>query len=216
MAKFKGLLGSLSGSVANATFSSNRGGAYLRQRVAPTNPQTLRQQAARAALTTLSSGWRALSSTQRAEWDAWAAAHPGTDRLGNTINYTGHQMYVALNARLLDAAASPIATAPTAAAPTAPLSAAVTRTTETAVAVSLSAPGAGNRVVLWQSLPVSPGASPNRAQCYCVGYSAAAPTSPVSFTLRKPFPTGSSMVFYVAVMDAAGQLSEWVQAQVNA
>lgn len=62
------------GSIGGATAARAKGGVdYLRARVAPTNPNTVRQQVVRTALSLLSSAWRnTLSATERLSWIALA------------------------------------------------------------------------------------------------------------------------------------------------
>lgn len=90
--------GSYSGSLGGFTASHNKGGQYLRRRAVPTNPNTVRQQTARAALGALTEYWgQTLTESQRQGWRDYAAAVPVTDRIGNTINLTGQQMFVRSN-----------------------------------------------------------------------------------------------------------------------
>lgn len=58
------------GSIGGATAARAKGGVnYLRARVAPTNPNTVRQQVVRTALSLLSSAWRnTLSAAERTSW----------------------------------------------------------------------------------------------------------------------------------------------------
>ena len=49
--------------------SKNRGGAYMRNKVTPVNPQTAAQTAIRNRLAGLSQAWRALTAAQRAAWN---------------------------------------------------------------------------------------------------------------------------------------------------
>lgn len=64
------LMASASGSIAGATASRAKGGVdYLRARVIPTNPNTVRQQVVRSALSALSSAWRnTLTGGERGSW----------------------------------------------------------------------------------------------------------------------------------------------------
>lgn len=66
------------GSIAGATAARAKGGVdYLRARVAPTNPNTVRQQAVRTALGALSSAWRnVLDQLERNTWIALADGSP--------------------------------------------------------------------------------------------------------------------------------------------
>lgn len=100
-----------SGSQANTTYSHNRAGQYKRNRRVPTNNPTARRTAIRTAFGSASTGWSSLSSADQNAWIAYADGHPYVDRLGQSIKLTGHQMYVAINAMLLqigqDAVSSP-------------------------------------------------------------------------------------------------------------
>jgi hypothetical protein len=89
------LLTQMSGSIGGMTGSHNRGGMYLRARSIPTNPNTTRQQDARAAFTGAVNRWtEVLTSGQRAAWTAYAAQTPTLDSLGDQLILTGQQMYI--------------------------------------------------------------------------------------------------------------------------
>lgn len=96
--------GTLSGSLGGLTASHNKGGLYLRRRSIPTNPNTARQQAVRALMSTLGAAWTSqLSDAQRLGWANYAAAVPVQDKIGMTINLTGQQMFVRSNTPRLQA-----------------------------------------------------------------------------------------------------------------
>lgn len=89
-----------SGSIGGATHSRNRAGQYKRNRIAPCQPTgTGRRAVTRAAFGQASSAWGALTRTQQEAWVAYADSYPYTDRLGQSIKLTGHQMFVAINAQ---------------------------------------------------------------------------------------------------------------------
>ena len=92
-----------SGSQASTTASRNRFGQYNRTRAMPTQPRTEAQTAVRANLSEVSRAWGHLSDADRSAWNGYAAAHPRTDSLGQTIVLTGHMMYVAVNVLNLQA-----------------------------------------------------------------------------------------------------------------
>lgn len=101
------------GSQAGNTFSRNRGGAYLRNRVTPINPSTPAQQAVRSSLSELTTAWGVdLTQAQRDGWIAFAEAWPTTDVFGASIILTGLQMYTRQNMQLLQAGLDRIDTAP--------------------------------------------------------------------------------------------------------
>lgn len=92
---------SASGSIGGVTYSHNRSGMYRRARRVPVNPNTTFQQSQRDAFTTASAAWRAITSGQRAAWEAYATATPITNPLGQTIFQTGAQAFTGLNSLLL-------------------------------------------------------------------------------------------------------------------
>lgn len=104
--KFKPVLGSeLSGSIGGITASHNLGGAYFRNRVVPTNPNTVQQQAIRSSVGQLTSLWlNTLTGAERVAWDLYAANVPLLDALGEPINVSGLNMYVRSNVPRLQAA----------------------------------------------------------------------------------------------------------------
>lgn len=89
----------ISGSIAGDVHARNRFGNYIRPRTKPTNPNTALQVAARTALTYLVERWaETLTAAQRTAWNLYAASVAMTNRLGETINLTGMNMYVRSNA----------------------------------------------------------------------------------------------------------------------
>lgn len=92
---FKPLIGAeLSGSIGGITASHNKGGAYFRSRVVPVNPATPAQGIVRQLMGTLAARWAAiLSPAQRDAWDTYALNVPLLNRLGESVNVTGLNMY---------------------------------------------------------------------------------------------------------------------------
>lgn len=104
---------SASGSIGGTTFSHNRFGMYTRARRVPVNPNTTAQQLARNSLATASAAWRALTAPQRAAWEAYAAATPVTNSLGQTVFLSGAQQYVASASFFLQVNGGAVTDAPT-------------------------------------------------------------------------------------------------------
>lgn len=85
----------VSGSIGGTTFAHNRGGMYTRARAVPTNPNSIRQQNVRSAFNAAIEAWSAsLSPAQRAAWNNYAANVPVTNKLGQTVNLSGQNMFV--------------------------------------------------------------------------------------------------------------------------
>lgn len=92
-----GLGGQLSGSVGGVVAGHNKGGQYLRNRSIPTNPNSTQQQNVRAAFATAATQWKALTTTQRSAWGAYAAETPVVNSLGESITVSGFNQYVRTN-----------------------------------------------------------------------------------------------------------------------
>lgn len=206
-------LGSIRGRVGGNVFSHNKGGDYIRLGTPPTNPQTLRQTITRTILGTLASQWTSLlDQAERDGWDVYAATHPVKNSLGLDVYITGLAWYVKANARLLDAGLDPNAGAPILGAPDAPLTFAVDVSAATTGDVTYTVVAeADEALVLFGSLPVSLGSTPNLAQCRLMGYSGLAEVSPWAATLAHGFSSGVRGVFYMAKLGAEGLISAFVQ-----
>lgn len=105
MAKITVLLGELSGSIAGNTFSRNKAGAYVRQRVTPTDAKSEAQMRVRGAFSLTSAAFHAMTPTQKSNWNAFANSlfKPRDGRIAG-VTYTGQQAFVALNQQLRNAA----------------------------------------------------------------------------------------------------------------
>ncbi len=110
---FGGGVAEIRRSLAGNTFSRNKGGSYMRQRVRPINPQTPDQIQKRENLSELAKAWGAeLTQTQRDGWTAFAEINTIVDVLGQVLQLSGIQMYIRLNQRLLIAVQARIDDAP--------------------------------------------------------------------------------------------------------
>jgi hypothetical protein len=77
--------------------SKNRGGAYMRTKVTPVNPQTASQSIVRNRLAGISQSWRGLTAAQRAAWNGAVSNYARTDIFGNLKNPSGFALYQRLN-----------------------------------------------------------------------------------------------------------------------
>lgn len=93
-----------SGSMGATVYSHNRSGAYIRARSVPVNPNTQRQIDARVRLTNLAIRWNnTLTQVQRDAWELYAMNVAWKNKLGDTINLTGLNMYLRSNGPALQA-----------------------------------------------------------------------------------------------------------------
>lgn len=114
--KFGALVVDGRGKIGGQVASKNRAGAYMRNKVTPVNPNTTSQQTVRNRLSGLSSGWRGLTETQRAAWNAAVADYSNTDIFGDLKNPSGFNLYQRLNNNLLNGGQSALTTPAAAAA----------------------------------------------------------------------------------------------------
>jgi hypothetical protein len=96
------LTAATSGSANGLTASRNRGGRYFRARAIPTNPNTARQVQVRANFGAAVNDWGLLSIGDRDAWNLYASNVPVTNTLGETINLSGQQWFIAADSFALD------------------------------------------------------------------------------------------------------------------
>jgi hypothetical protein len=110
--KFSALISEMRNKLNGSVFSRNRGGAYLRNKVTPLNPQTAAQVEARSLLAQFSQGWRSLTQVQRDAWSAAVSNWTTTDVFGDSVKPTGATLYIRLNINISIAGGTPINTPP--------------------------------------------------------------------------------------------------------
>ena len=113
---FGGGVSQASGKIGGTVYSRNKGGAYFKNWVVPTNPSTSKQQAQRNLLSLKSAAWRDLTQEQRTAWQTYADNNPILDRLGNSITLTGAQAYIKINVNRTNAGDAAAQTTPPSAA----------------------------------------------------------------------------------------------------
>lgn len=94
------LLTDISGSIGGTTYARSRGGLYARNRTVPINPQTAAQGVVRSMFGSLSMAYNALSSAQKAAWEAFGQSIQFINRLGQAFNPSGRSAYMQLNQNL--------------------------------------------------------------------------------------------------------------------
>jgi hypothetical protein len=151
-----------SGSLAGTTVSHNRGGAYMRTKAIPTNPQTSYQTAVRNEFGFLSSNWRNLTAAERLQWNAVTNQFQRKNALSKVITLSGINLYKGLNQALFEAGQSLLVAPPVPAGATNINTASVAISAGGATMVLTHAPTptpAGNTLVVYATAPLSPGIS---------------------------------------------------------
>ena len=148
-----------SGSQAGTTASHNRSGQYYRNRRSPVQPVgTGRRAAQRAAFGSASSAWASLSAANQAAWISFAAGHPITDSLGQSITLTGQNMFVSCGSQLLNCGQALPTVPPVSTATTSPVVTAFTVTHLGVITVTLDGSGSADDFILLAfAAPVSAG-----------------------------------------------------------
>jgi len=205
-AKFGNIIVDMRGKINGNVYSKNKGGAYVRVRVKPSNPRTSFQVGVRSILTSLSQGWKSLTATEIAGWNAAAIQFPKSNRVGDKHVINGNSLYVALNKNLADVGISAISTPPV---PTSVATVAVTTATASAGGdtITLTLTGAvptATSLKLFMSPAVSAGVSSigtkmRQIASYAAAHAAAlAPTSAYTARLGNVGAAGEK-IFYKIV-----------------
>jgi hypothetical protein len=221
--KFGGGVLDARGSIGGQTFSRNSFGAYIRSRVVPTNPNTARQQAVRAAVSYLVDRWTStLTPAQREAWALYAANISMLNKLGESIKLSGFNHFVRSNAPRKQALVAVVDDAPTemilpAAAPEAII------TVSVADAYDVTFDNAedwanenGAYMLCYAGQPVGPGRSylsgPFRYVGKVAGDSVAPPASPATLAGSGwPRAADNQCLMYHRISRADGRLSVKMQ-----
>lgn len=181
--KFTAIVSDMRGKLAGSVFSKNRSGAYMRTKVTPVNPQSAGQSVIRSRLTGLTQNWRSLTADQRSQWSDAAPNFPRTNQFGDQVILTGQQLYIGLNANLINVGTTAITTPPspgtTYSITSATLAMAKGAGTAT-VAFGPSPVPAGNAVIVEATPAMSPGKTFAKNLFRQISIVAAAGTTPIN------------------------------------
>lgn len=147
------------GKINGNVYSKNKSGAYARVRVKPTNPQSSFQSAVRAAFTSNSQGWRALTANERQSWLLGVTNYLRTNRIADKITLSGNSLFVSLNKNLSDVGLPPIDVCPAPAdvTPVAVLTAVADNSAQTLIITLTGAVPANTSLKVFVSETVSAG-----------------------------------------------------------
>lgn len=158
--KFGAIVTDGRGKLGGHVLAKNRSGNYMRTKVTPVNPQTTFQQAQRAALGSLSSGWSGLNETQRQAWNGAVGSFQSTDIFGDLKSPTGKNLFTGLNRNLLNSGQSILNVPPNPeAVPNASITTAAYSLGGTSFAVVTAGTTTGAFIQVWATPPLSPGTS---------------------------------------------------------
>ena len=112
LVKFGAGVSEMRGKEGGVIYSRNAYGSYIKAKVSPVNPQSIRQQEERSLMGTLSQLWSTLSSAKVDSWDNLGAQVTRVNRFGDSTNYTGFSLFMRLNRNLNMCGLSAITDAP--------------------------------------------------------------------------------------------------------
>lgn len=98
--KFGMMMTDARGKLGGQVFSKNKGGAYVRTKVTPANPQTADQTARRSLFAAISQSWSGLTASQISAWNEAVESWKSTDIFGDLLAPTGKELYQRLNNQL--------------------------------------------------------------------------------------------------------------------
>lgn len=181
--KFTAVVADMRNKLNGSVFSRNRGGAYVRTKVTPLNPQTSAQVGARALLTGLAQNFRSLTQEQIAAWNGAVSQWSTTDIFGDVVNPTGLALYVRLNANILNAGGTALTTPPAPVGADAIASLTLTAdvsSSQYSVAFTPATVPANHSMYLESTAMLSPGINNANSRFRAISVVAAASASPFS------------------------------------
>jgi len=214
--KFGGGIVAMSGSIAGNTFARNRYGNYVRARTKPVNTRSIKQVLMRCILASLVARWyNTLTPTQRTAWGNYASNVNMKNRLGETTNLSGFNMYVRYNSPRVMATYAPVDEGPiNFTLPSKdPTFAVVADVSDNALKITF------DNTLPWYTVPnslmvVYQGVPQNKTRNFFngpwryVGYLDNASVSPVSLTPVFPLVAGHHQWVTARICEANGRLSE--------
>ena len=91
------------GKINGTVLSKNRGGAYARVKVTPSNPRSQAQMFVRSNLAFLAQKWKTLTQQERDSWGGAVSNYTRTDVFGDIKTPTGYNLFMRINTALRDA-----------------------------------------------------------------------------------------------------------------
>jgi len=110
--KYGSLVVAGSGKIGGHVLSRNAGGAYIRTKVTPINPQTIAQTKQRANFAQITTSWGSLTDAQRSSFVDAVSSFAKTDVFGDLKTPTGKALYQRLNLNLLNTGQTLLTQAP--------------------------------------------------------------------------------------------------------
>ena len=221
--KFGAMMVDASGKLGGQVFSKNRGGAYIRTKVTPLNPQTTAQMNIRGIFASISSAWSGLSEANRQSFNNLVSSYARTDIFGDLRNPSGKNLFQRLNQNLVISGQAQITECvQPSEVPFANVASAVVNTVGEVFDIDYTGDLAGSKIVVWATPQMSQGTKFVKNQLRQLEVFAGANVGVVdiwaSYVAKFGTPVaGANIYIGVRVINANGQASplETVKAVVS-
>lgn len=213
-----------SGKLGGHVFARNRGGAYMRTKVTPSNPQSTAQMSVRGAFAGISSSWSALAAAGRDSFNAFVNSYQTTDIFGDIKNPSGKTLFQRLNQNLSNSGQTllTVCVAPSE-VPFAGIGTAIYDVSDTAFDITTNGTTTGSEIIVFATPPLSQGTTfvKNRLRQLMVDTGGVAVTIDIYAAYVAAYgvqPAGANIYVAVKVVNANGQASplETLKALVQA
>lgn len=156
--KFGAMMTDASGKLGGQVFAKNRGGAYIRTKTTPLNPQTTAQMNIRGIFASISSAWSQLTEANRQTWNNFVSDYARTDVFGDLRNPSGKNLFQRLNQNLSISGQTliDVCTTPSE-VPFADLQSATLEVAAESFEVSGLGNTTGSKMVVWATAPLTQG-----------------------------------------------------------
>lgn len=104
--KLSGIITKISGKIGGSILGTSNNGSYIKQNSYGQQNASPQQSKQRQKIGLITQGWRSLTITQQNLWKADVSNYPYVNRVGDTVNYTGYQLfnYINLNLKVVNVA----------------------------------------------------------------------------------------------------------------
>lgn len=158
--KLGGLVTNISGRIGGNILGTSPNGSYIKSNSYSQQHPSPAQSLQRTQLYPITQLWSTLNSTQKALWDAEVINYPYVNRVGDTVYYSGYQLFLNCNMGRQLSNLSPLTTPATFETPNIP-NISLEQTSSTEFITNYSGNDVNNRTSIFWSAPLALGITPS-------------------------------------------------------
>ena len=201
------------GGISGYVYNTWRGISYVKSNTSPTGQGTPLRLLAQARLATIAKLWATATDAQRADWAAYALAHPVSDWTGNPLRLTAANWFTGCNVQLAILGVAPILDAPVVGPPPAASGFTLATLAGNLQSTWTSPTDEHHTLKIFLAGPLSPGVAARREQAkFLINFDG--DTAQPGVLLMAPAP-GRYTAFAVVVDNANGLTSTLVSSFVD-